>query len=217
MNLKRRFWSALGLISLVGLAIGFYPMCGILVTTLIGFALLEFFNMVENKGVKLFKTFGLLIGLFVPISIYFSLHVKEGWQFLFVVIGLFMLFFLEITKKKNYEPILSISATVFGIIYISWCFSFLIRIRQLPDGLALVAFLLVVTKSGDIGAYFFGKRFGKTSLLAENLRILLVYYTLRKCDKKLRGLWMKWVLRGAIGSVRAPCCSKMPAKIAIWP
>lgn len=150
---------------LVGLAIVFYPVCGILVTLLVGIGLLEFFNMVENKGVKLFKTFGLLIGLFLPISIYFKLPINEGWQFLFVVAGLFMLFLLELTKRKNYEPILSISATVFGIIYIPWCFSSLLRIRQLPDGLVLVAFLLAVTKAGDIGAYFFGKRFGKISLI----------------------------------------------------
>ncbi|MCK5494495.1 MAG: phosphatidate cytidylyltransferase, partial [Candidatus Omnitrophica bacterium] len=68
-------------------------------------------------------------------------------------------------KKETHHSVLSISATVFGIIYISWCFSFLIRIRQLPEGIMLSGFLILVTKSSDMGAYLWGKKFGKTRLL----------------------------------------------------
>ncbi|HIE35851.1 MAG TPA: phosphatidate cytidylyltransferase [Candidatus Omnitrophica bacterium] len=142
-----------------------YRICGIVVSlfTLIG--LYEFFYMVEKKGVRLFKPFGLLVGVLIPITIYFRFPVKEGWQFLFIIIGLFLLFLLELTKKKTHQPILSISATIFGILYIPWCFSFLIRIRQFPEGAWLVGFLLLVTKSSDIGAYLWGKKFGRTLLL----------------------------------------------------
>jgi phosphatidate cytidylyltransferase len=142
-----------------------YRICGIVVTLFTFIGLYEFFYMVEKKGVRLFKPFGLLVGVLIPISIYFRFPIKEGWQFLFVVIGLFLLFLLELTKKKTHQPILSISATIFGILYISWCFSFLIRIRQLPEGALLAGFLLLVTKSSDIGAYLWGKKFGKTLLL----------------------------------------------------
>lgn len=157
--------TSLILIAITVLAVIFYPVCGIVVSVFIAIALWEFFNMIESKAVKLFKTFGLLIGTFIPVSIYFRFPVKEGWQFLFIVVGLFLLFILELTKKEYHQPVLSISATVFGILYISWCFSFLIRIRQLPDGVALAGFLLAVTKSSDIGAYFIGKKFGKTPLI----------------------------------------------------
>lgn len=128
-------------------------------------ALYEFFQMVEKKGVRMFKPFGLVVGTIIPISIYRPFPIKEELQFLLVVSGLFLLFLLELRKKEAHQPILSISATVFGIIYISWCFSFLIRIRQMEDGMMLVAFLLLVTKSSDIGAYLWGIKFGKTPLI----------------------------------------------------
>ena len=147
------------------LAVIYYPFSGAVVTLLTLIALYEFFYMVEKKSVRMFKPFGLLVGAFIPLSIYMSLSIGEGWQFLFVIVGLFLLFLLELTKKETHQPILSISATVFGIIYISWCFSFLLRIRQLPEGAILLAFLILVTKSSDIGAYFWGKKAGKTSLL----------------------------------------------------
>lgn len=142
-----------------------YALCGILVSFFIFVGLYEFFYMVEKKKVRMFKPLGLLTGLFIPITIYFRFSIKEGWQFLFIVAGLFLLFLLELTKKKAHQPILSISATIFGVLYISWCFSFVIRIRQLPEGALLCGFLILVTKASDIGAYFWGKRFGKTSLI----------------------------------------------------
>jgi phosphatidate cytidylyltransferase len=146
-------------------AVIYQPLCGLFVTLFILAALYEFFYMVEKKGVTLFKPFGLFIGVLIPITIYFRFPIKEGWQFLFVIIGLFLFFLLELTKKETYQPVLSISATVFGIIYISWCFSFLIRIRQFPEGALLTGFLIVVTKSSDMGAYFWGRSFGKIPLI----------------------------------------------------
>ncbi|MDD5069123.1 MAG: phosphatidate cytidylyltransferase [Candidatus Omnitrophica bacterium] len=151
---------------LVGLFAAIYPtFCAAVVTLLTFIALYEFFYMVEKKGVRLFVAFGLCVGTVIPITINYRFAVSEGRQFLFIIIALFMLFILELTKKKTHQAILSISATTFGIIYISWCFSFLIRIRQFPGGAMLGLFLLVVTKSSDIGAYFWGRKYGKTPLI----------------------------------------------------
>lgn len=146
-------------------SVAYYPLCGLVCCLLILIALYEFFYMVEKKGVRLFKPLGLLVGALIPITIYFRFSIQEGWQFLFVVIGIFILFLSELIKKDAHQSVLSISATVFGVIYISWCFSFLIRIRQLPEGAMLTGFLILVTKSSDVGAYLWGKKFGKTRLL----------------------------------------------------
>ncbi len=143
----------------------YYPLTGLATVIVILAGLYEFFYMVEKKGVRLFKPLGLLVGVLIPLTIYFRFPIKEGWQFSFAVIGIFILFLLELTKKDAHQSILSISATVFGIIYISWCFSFILRIRQLPEGALLTGFLIVTTKSSDIGAYFWGKKFGKTALI----------------------------------------------------
>ncbi len=153
----------LGLITIF--CIIYYPLCGLFSCLLIAIGLYEFFYMVEKKGVRLFKPLGLLVGVLIPVTIYFRFPFKEGWQFLFVIIGLFVLFLLELTKRDTHQSVLSMAATVFGIIYISWCFSFVIRIRQLPEGALLTGFLILVTKSSDMGAYFWGKSFGKTLLI----------------------------------------------------
>jgi len=145
----------------------FYPLCGVVVSLLTFIGLYEFFYMVEKKGVRMFKPMGLIVGVLIPATIYYKFNVNEGWQFLFVVVGIFVLFILELTKKETHQPILSISATVFGIIYIAWCFSFVLRIRQLDEGILLTIFLITVTKASDIGAYMWGKQFGTTQLLAK--------------------------------------------------
>jgi len=154
----------LGFTALFGII--YYQLCLVLVTVLTVVGLYEFFYMVEKKGVRLFKPLGIFVGALIPVTIFFRMQVKEGWQFLFVIIALFTLFMLELRKEKAHQPVFSISATFFGILYISWCFSFLIRIRQLPEGALLAAFCLIVTKSSDIGAYMWGKKFGRTPLLA---------------------------------------------------
>lgn len=164
--MNKRLISSTFLVLLTGYAVTYSYLCVILTSLFILIGLYEFFYMVEKKGVRLFKPLGLLVGAFIPISIYFQFPIKEGWQFLFVVMGIFVLFMLELTKKEAHQPVLSISATIFAIIYISWCFSFVIRIRQLPEGAMLLGFLLIVTKASDIGAYFWGKKFGKIHLLA---------------------------------------------------
>ncbi len=163
--MRKRLGSSIVLVIVTVFSTIYYSLCGLLSCLLILASLYEFFYMVEKKGVRLFKPLGLLVGGLIPITIYFRFSVKEGWQFLFVIIAIFILFLLELSKKDTHHSVLSISATVFGVIYISWCFSFLIRIRQLPEGAILAGFLILVTKSSDIGAYLWGKKFGKTPLI----------------------------------------------------
>lgn len=153
------------LIFITTFALFIFPLYGLIILLLILGGLYEFYYMVEKKGVQLFKSFGMLVGGIIPLSFYFSFNLKEGFQFLFIILFIFLLFLLELSKKENHQPIFSISATIFGIFYISWCFSFFIKIRQLPEGLLLVSFLIITAKSSDIGAYIFGKKFGKVLLL----------------------------------------------------
>ena len=60
----------------------------------------------------------------------------------------------------------SISITIFGIIYISWLFSFIVKIRFLPYGIALLGALIFITKATDVGAYLIGSRFGKHTFIS---------------------------------------------------
>ena len=81
-----------------------------------------------------------------------------------MVLAFLLLIVLQFRRSSNSGVIVDISTTVFGIFYISWLFSFLIKIRSLGQGAGLLASVLIITKLGDIGAYFIGSRFGKIPL-----------------------------------------------------
>lgn len=51
-----------------------------------------------------------------------------------------------------------------GLIYVPLMFSYIVRVRELPEGLSWLFLTLAVTWAGDTGAYFAGRAFGKTKL-----------------------------------------------------
>lgn len=79
--------------------------------------------------------------------------------FMFVML---MLVHIVVSKNKfNYDDagILTLSA-----LYIGTGFHFLAAIRNAENGLALLGYLLVIVWTTDIGAYMFGRKFGKHKL-----------------------------------------------------
>jgi phosphatidate cytidylyltransferase len=72
---------------------------------------------------------------------------------------------MQFVRRESSGVIAGISVTIFGILYIAWFLSFLVKIRYMPNGAWLLGTLLLITKSGDIGAYLVGSRFGKTLLI----------------------------------------------------
>jgi phosphatidate cytidylyltransferase len=160
-----RIVTSLILILVVVVVIFSDMLSGLVITALIMGCLYEFFRMLEHKGISVYKYFGLIIGAIVPLSIIFRFELTKGWEFLFMVLAFLFLILMQFKRRKSSGAITDISTTIFAILYISWFLSFLIKIRYLPNGLALLASLLLMTKLGDIGAYLIGMRFGKTPLM----------------------------------------------------
>ena len=163
--LLKRIFSACLLITMIVIVIFFKWLCGIVITIFIIGGLYEFFRMLDKKGIATYKYFGIVMGAIIPLSITFRFEPTKGWEFLFIVLALLFLILMQFKRTKNSGAIVDISTTIFGILYVSWFFSFLIKIRYLDNGLGLLAALLLITKFGDIGAYLIGSRFGKTPLL----------------------------------------------------
>ncbi|MBI3615292.1 MAG: phosphatidate cytidylyltransferase [Candidatus Omnitrophica bacterium] len=138
-----------------------------------GFILLglnEFFSLVELKGIVIERLIGLSIGLLIPLSIYWEFEPTKGWELFFMALVFLALFLLQLGRKDSSQAIQGISTALFGIFYVSWCFSFLIKLRlttgpMVPDGRWLVAYLLLVTKGGDVGGYAVGSIFGRHTLI----------------------------------------------------
>ena len=132
--------------------------------------LYEFFYMIKKKGIPIYSYVGILIGVLIPISIYSRFELTKNWELLFIVLTFLTILLLQFVRGDNSNATVGISTTLFSVLYIPWFFSFLIKIRLLlPSiegaGIKLLAFLIVVTKSGDIGALLIGSKFGKHPLL----------------------------------------------------
>lgn len=167
-TLKKRIITAVSVVTFVIIGLFFLPqfVYAAVVILLIVMGLYEFYTLIEKKGIFIYKYFGIFIGILIPLSIYFQFEPTKGWELFFITTATLIFFILQFMRKDSSQAIVGISTALFGIFYISWFFSFLIKIKFLPGGTALVAFLLLVTKFGDIGAYLIGSNFGKHFLIA---------------------------------------------------
>lgn len=163
--LIKRIISSIILICILVATIFIDWLCGLVITIFIIVGLYEFFTMLENKGISIYKYFGIAMGAIIPLSILFRFELTRNWELLFIVLALLFLILMQFRRRENSGVIVGISTTIFGILYVSWFLSFLIRIRYLADGIGLLAAVLIITKLGDIGAYTIGIRFGKTPLI----------------------------------------------------
>lgn len=139
--------------------------CGLAAVLFIIGGLYEYFLMLEKKGINIYKYFGIGTGIIIPLSIMFKFEPTKSWELLFIVLALLFLILMQFKRRKNSGAIVDISTTLFGILYVSWFFSFVIKLRYLDAGLGFLAALLLITKLGDIGAYLVGSNFGKHLLI----------------------------------------------------
>ena len=163
--LIKRIVSSILLIGLIILVIFCDWLCALTVTLFIGRGLYEFFTMMEKKGIKIYKYVGIGVGLVIPISIMTRFELTKNWELLLIVLALLFLLIMQFRRRENSGTIVEISTTLFGILYVSWFFSFMIKIRYLAAGFGFFLSILLITKLGDIGAYLIGSRFGKTPLI----------------------------------------------------
>jgi phosphatidate cytidylyltransferase len=163
--LIKRTLSSIALIIIALFAISIDWLCGLFVTILIIGGLYEFFTMLAKREINIYKYFGIGMGAIIPLSLVSRFELTRNWEFLFIVLTLLFLILMQFRHRENSGVIVGISTTIFGILYVSWFLSFLIRIRYLTDGFGLIITILLITKLGDIGAYLIGTRFGKTPLM----------------------------------------------------
>lgn len=168
-SLIKRIITSTLIIALVALIIFFFPnwVFTLLASIMIGVSLKEFFNLAEKKNIVVYKYFGISIGMLVPIIIYFQKGI-EGYFALepfFIVIACLFIFVLQFIRRDSSQSVASIAVTLFGLLYIAWLFSFFVKLKFMPQGALLVAFIILVTKMGDVGAYLIGGSIGKHNLI----------------------------------------------------
>jgi len=169
LSLTKRILTSVLIVTLVALVIFFFPnwVFAALAMVMIGIGLAEFFSLAERKGIVVYKHFGVVIGMCVPLIIFFQMG-GEGYFTLepfFIVIACLFIFVLQFIRRDSSQALMSIAVTLFGLLYIAWFFSFFIKLKFLHNGALLVAFLILVTKMGDVGAYLVGNAVGRHNLI----------------------------------------------------
>ena len=168
MTLLRRILTSAVLIALIVSVIfrGGTFLFSLFVFLFTAVALFEFFTLLREAKMPCYRLFGVVMGSIIPVVVCLEHGSTRSGEVLFLVLGCICLFILQFSHKNNANALVGISLTLFGILYVSWFLSFLIKMRFLEDGARWAAYLLATTKAADVGAYAAGSLFGKHPLMA---------------------------------------------------
>jgi phosphatidate cytidylyltransferase len=159
---SKRLITSLFLIALSLVAVFLFPAWGfIFVLAFFIFSGLDEFYRIVQRKIPVFRQLGLICAVALLFFIYFGAARFPSAGEFSLLFFTFCFFFVQLSKKENQNGLLAVVFTLFGLIYIAYFLSFFIRIRLFPEGQKLIGFVLLVTKSADIGAYIVGKLFGK--------------------------------------------------------
>ncbi|MBD3296456.1 MAG: CDP-archaeol synthase [Candidatus Omnitrophica bacterium] len=130
--------------------------------------LMEFFGMAEKKGLFVYRGLGAFGGCLLPVVVFAGNLIPgaNGLEPILIAVLGFSAMLLQFRRKgEKRDHLTSMALILFGLFYIAWFFSFFVKLRLLPGGPGLIAFVVFVTKGADIGAYLAGSRFGHTKLI----------------------------------------------------
>ena len=164
MNIKRVTSAILGIpLVIVILTFGNKYVVDICLTLIALLAMQEYSNAIKKDG-KPVKWLGYISCLFIGL-----IHIIPEIMpndivrniILLIIPTILLLSFLQIIITNMKIDFKDIAYTVFGILYIVTCLSFIALIRGQENGRILVWFAIIAAWGTDTFAYLIGKKFGK--------------------------------------------------------
>ena len=149
----------------------------VIMMALAAFGLVEFYGLVEKRGLVCFKGWGVVGGLLLVASTFFylsgALGVHEApakandFETSLLIIFVLGLCIRQFVSRSNTAGILAISTTLFGLMYVPWLLNFIQKINFFPNanGTYYVLYFVLVTKFSDTGAYALGSLLGKHKMI----------------------------------------------------
>jgi phosphatidate cytidylyltransferase len=149
----------------------------IIMLTLAGFGLVEFYGLVERRGLVCFKEWGIFGGLLLIASTFFYLSGVLGapeapakandFETSLLIIFVLGLCVRQFFSRTNTAGMLAISTTLFGLMYVPWLLNFIQKINFFPkaNGTFYVFYFILVTKFSDTGAYAVGSLIGRHKMI----------------------------------------------------
>jgi phosphatidate cytidylyltransferase len=164
-------WSIALLIAFSGFEVLFW----LLISVFGLIALLEFYRMLDHKGLPNFKITGMICGaVMLGGSFYYFSKIGPAGSYDFEV-AVLLFFLLTVFARQMFarlrhdEPLQTMAYTLFGLLYVLWLFNFITKIVYLTPrssggvvtGQFYVLYLIAVTKFSDMGAYLTGSAIGR--------------------------------------------------------
>jgi phosphatidate cytidylyltransferase len=148
---------------------------------------MEFYAILDGAGIPAFRVLGNVAGSALIASTYLTLTsaaippasrvaVSFDVGLLVLVLTVFGVCLRQFPQKNTPQPLPTIGCTLFGFFYVPFLLNFITRLLLTWDfvrwtqplqhtGVALCLYLIVVVKTGDIGAFFIGTAAGRHKLL----------------------------------------------------
>lgn len=173
--LKVRVISAIiGMALLITVAMFGHITLSIAVFLLAVIGIREFYNAFSSAGYKPVRTLGYISclpiifmgvnGGYKTIQGYFMLFKSINYFSLLIFITLLILFSCIVFLHDKID-IIDISVTVFGMLYVTFLFAFVVLTRNIENGNYYIWLIFIGAFATDTFAYFSGMLFGKNKLL----------------------------------------------------
>jgi len=167
MNVWKRTLTALVLLPLVFLLVQFSSeiLFFVVIQVIMILSLIEFYNLFQKKRVYPNKVLGIFFALLIGGAFLF----EEFTLGMAVFIGLLVFTGGYLVSTRSIEELMAfpteLSLTFFGALYLGFTLNHITLLRQ-EYGAFYIYFLLTVVFTGDTGAFFIGKKWGKHKMFS---------------------------------------------------
>ncbi len=133
----------------------------LLLTLVVGMALIEFYRMLAAKGFPCWEWLGLGIGIILPLAFYVGETASRAAGTSAIVLAfIFSLF----ARQELAVSLQSVAFTLLGVFYVGWLLSHVILLRLLTEGTSYVFYIFGVVWLGDAAAMGVGMWLGRRKL-----------------------------------------------------
>jgi phosphatidate cytidylyltransferase len=174
--MRKRIFSTFCLWALIIACIHFFGTVGgvWLISAVAVLTLREFYEMVHRMGLDPFDKFGMTLGALLMLAPYYAPVLLPAAPELAapgtILAAAVVVFALRILgERQPHNRVETLAWSLFGVLYVPFMLSFLVRIAVLPGpdpktGLLLMIWIIAVSKFCDVGALLSGLAFGRTKM-----------------------------------------------------
>jgi phosphatidate cytidylyltransferase len=159
------------LIGCVGFPMGPTAIFAFVVVNLLGLSgILEYFRMLEAKGLKVFKLYGAAATVVFITIVFFTSYfsaANNGMEYAAILVVVIGLFILQAFEREPGTALGNITGILSGFVYVPWLWSFIFKVIYYPgvNGKWFVFALFLIVKGGDMLAYTMGSSIGMHKLI----------------------------------------------------